>query len=198
MLRLCLAGLLALGAVAAQPAPALAQQIEILDATYGGNCGARRGNATADIARACNGDRSCEYRINHRRIGDPAPGCRKAYNVVYQCRGSGAREVLRPEASGQRVYLRCRGNGAISVGNATYGANCDARYGNVTWKLREACNGRNRCEFLVDVRGLGDPAPNCPKNFVVDYNCGGGRGGPRLDERVRPEASGATIRLACR
>jgi peptidoglycan/LPS O-acetylase OafA/YrhL len=54
---------------------------------------------------------------------------------------------------------------------ASYGANCDAQRGNATKSLSKTCNGRNSCQYIVDVTKLGDPAPGCAKNFTVEYQC---------------------------
>ena len=85
--------------------------IRVLGAVYGRNCRAQYGgNVTGDIANQCQGRNYCVYNIDHRRIGDPAPGCAKDYYVRYQCRdGDGERWASAgPEASGRQVALDCR------------------------------------------------------------------------------------------
>ena len=85
--------------------------IRVLGAVYGRNCRAQYGgNATNDIASQCQGRNYCVYNIDHRRIGDPAPGCAKDYYVRYQCRdGDGERWAsASAEASGRSVSLDCR------------------------------------------------------------------------------------------
>jgi hypothetical protein len=59
--------------------------IEIIEATYGGNCGAKAGNATAKLVGACGSRASCEYRVRVDELGDPAVGCAKDFVVVYRC-----------------------------------------------------------------------------------------------------------------
>jgi hypothetical protein len=59
----------------------------------------------------------------------------------------------------------------IRVVSATYGANCGVPRGNVTRALVNACNGQNRCDYIVDVTKLGDPAGGCAKEFAVKYAC---------------------------
>ncbi len=86
------------------------EPIRVYAGTYGGNCGAPYGNATDDLAAACDGREVCEYTIDYRIIGDPAYGCRKDYVAEWQCghnpeRGSVA---AGPEAGrGARILLRC-------------------------------------------------------------------------------------------
>jgi peptidoglycan/LPS O-acetylase OafA/YrhL len=59
----------------------------------------------------------------------------------------------------------------IRVVSATYGANCGVPRGNVTRALVDACNGQDRCDYIVDVTKLGDPAGGCAKEFAVKYAC---------------------------
>ena len=59
--------------------------VRVLSATYGGNCGAAAGNASAGIRRECNGKSSCSYRVNVMIIGEPAAGCSKDFTVKYEC-----------------------------------------------------------------------------------------------------------------
>jgi hypothetical protein len=55
----------------------------------------------------------------------------------------------------------------VSVLSASYGANCGASAGNVTYALRSACEGRETCDYLVDVNTLGDPATGCANPLVL-------------------------------
>lgn len=101
-------GLLALGVGcgARQPTP-----VDVLEGTYGGNCGAPRGNVTSDLAAACTGQIDCRYVVHVARLGDPAAGCAKSYVAVWRC---GNAPVLRraeapPEAgAGATMELTCR------------------------------------------------------------------------------------------
>jgi len=84
--------------------------IFVTTATYGGNCGAPRGNATHGVINACGGRQYCVYRVDWRLIGDPRPGCGKDFHVGYICREGGRERgaTLNPEASGHSVVLDCR------------------------------------------------------------------------------------------
>jgi hypothetical protein len=92
---------------------AVSSNIKVLSATYGENCGAPLGNATAIVRKACNGRAACDYPINHGVLGDAAPGCGKSFSVEYACLPS--TESLRAEivgsttfdASGSISSLRC-------------------------------------------------------------------------------------------
>jgi hypothetical protein len=91
------------------PQRGLPGAIQIQFATYGGNCGAPRGNVTGHIAQVCNGLMDCRYTIDHTVIGDPAYGCAKDYVVQYTC-GNGQPRIARAEPeAGYRslVSLMC-------------------------------------------------------------------------------------------
>ena len=86
--------------------------IRILEAAYGRNCRAQMGggNVINDIAQACQGRDYCQYYIDVRRLGDPAPGCPKEYMARFVCRDGGNEiwATARAEANGQSVTLDCR------------------------------------------------------------------------------------------
>jgi hypothetical protein len=84
----------------------------------------------------------------------------------------------------------------IVVRSATYGENCGGGAGNVTEKVQIACGGRETCDYVVDVAKLGDPGPNCGKDFSVQYVC-------NTSSAVRTatlpgEANGHSVHLLCR
>jgi hypothetical protein len=84
--------------------------IRLLEATYGRNCRGGTNNAINDIAQACGGRDYCQYYIDVRRLGDPAPGCAKEYQARFICRDGGNEiwATARAEANGQSVTLDCR------------------------------------------------------------------------------------------
>jgi hypothetical protein len=59
--------------------------IEVVEASYGGNCGVAAGNATASVANGCNRRLNCDYEIRRKWLGDPAPDCTKDFVVRYRC-----------------------------------------------------------------------------------------------------------------
>jgi len=86
--------------------------IDVIAATYGGNCGAAFGNATRDLAEVCNGRGICEYVIDYRVLGDPASGCAKDYVAEWRCGRDPKTQTVgvRPEAGGgTRITLKCPG-----------------------------------------------------------------------------------------
>ena len=83
--------------MATEQAAARGQTIQIVEGTYGANCGAPAGNVTGHNGQACNGRTQCAYTIDYKVIGDPAYGCAKDYVVRWQCSASGA---IRSESEG--------------------------------------------------------------------------------------------------
>jgi len=86
------------------------RRIQIVSATYGLNCGVPQGNATSHIAQACsNATTRCDYRIDVNALGDPKPGCAKAFEVQYQCAGGATQTVSAPAEAGLGtiVTLQC-------------------------------------------------------------------------------------------
>lgn len=77
--------------------------IAIVSGTWGANCGAPRGNVTRDLARHCNGLRTCGYVLDARAMGAPSSrvqgmppsirneassrACRVDYRAQWRCGG---------------------------------------------------------------------------------------------------------------
>jgi hypothetical protein len=64
--------------------------------------------------------------------------------------------------------------GGIHIVAATYGPNCGVPRGAHTESLRAACEGRDRCDYVVDYTAIGDPAVGCQKTYVAEWDCGNG------------------------
>ena len=62
------------------------------------------------------------------------------------------------------------GEGVV-VQSATYGINCGASFDNAFSPISDACDNAQTCNYTIDYRVLGDPAPGCAKNFTVTYSC---------------------------
>jgi hypothetical protein len=73
----------------------------ISEATYGQNCGAPAGNATAHVQAVCAEKSMCEYNISQENLGDPAFGCPKNFLVNWVCY-SGALEKKLASLAGVR------------------------------------------------------------------------------------------------
>jgi hypothetical protein len=84
----------------------------------------------------------------------------------------------------------------IHVISATYGKNCGATSGNVTDDVATICQGQVECSYLVSVERVGDPAGNCAKDLVVEYECL--PGGERATAESPAEAASAPpLALRC-
>jgi hypothetical protein len=60
--------------------------VSVVEATYGYNCNARlRGNITATVKGIADGKASATVPFNNSTYGDPAPGCVKSGQVIYNC-----------------------------------------------------------------------------------------------------------------
>jgi hypothetical protein len=59
--------------------------IRVVTGTYGRNCGAKPGNATTQVARACDGQAVCQYKIDTATLEDAAPACAKDFTAEWKC-----------------------------------------------------------------------------------------------------------------
>src|SRR5688572_9763231 len=63
--------------------------IKVICATYGSNCSKKsvKGNVTDHLKSTCDGKKTCEYKVEVNKIGDPFYGCPKTYVAEYSCSG---------------------------------------------------------------------------------------------------------------
>ena len=158
------------------------ETIRNIFATYGGNCkNVIIGNATKHVSKECKGKRECEYIVDVNKLGDPAQGCGKEFEVEWKCgRDAKVQKLTLPAEAGlgSSAKLSCGipvkqiSNSGINIVEANYGANCGAKAGNATESVNNNCFGKDSCEYTVDVNKLGDPAPGCGKEFEVEWKCG--------------------------
>jgi hypothetical protein len=80
--------------VAVSPASAIpnveAVTIKVVSGTYGRNCNAKAGNATAQVAKACDGHSSCDFTIDTTQLEDPSPNCSKDFAAEWKCGNNNA------------------------------------------------------------------------------------------------------------
>jgi hypothetical protein len=62
-------------------------KIAVTSATFGGNCGASRGNVTAKVAELCDGRTTCSLPGSKVNDPDPAFGCAKTFGAEWRCSG---------------------------------------------------------------------------------------------------------------
>lgn len=76
-------------AVAVAPASAVPaavmNPVKVVSGTYGRNCNAKVGNATAQLAKACDGLGSCDFAIDPATLEDPSPNCSKDFAAEWKC-----------------------------------------------------------------------------------------------------------------
>lgn len=92
-------------------AAATADNVNVIEASYGLNCsGNLRGNMTDIVKDSCKGKQLCDFTVDHMVHGDPAHMCPKNFVVEYRC---GIKEKKRaqiaPEASKNSIALDCTG-----------------------------------------------------------------------------------------
>ena len=88
--------------------------LEIVEATYGGSCKATEGNVTKSVVSSCSGNKHCNYVVDVYRLGDPASGCAKDFDVRWRCGRKDAIKVGHIEAEagvgGKSVLMQCDGS----------------------------------------------------------------------------------------
>jgi len=101
--------------VAAAPAASAATPvipIKVVSGTYGRNCNAKAGNATVQLAKACDGQSSCDFLIDPATLEDPAPTCSKDFAAEWKCGdGNAVYSAALSALSGKndKLRLNCAG-----------------------------------------------------------------------------------------
>jgi hypothetical protein len=102
--------------VAVSPASAAvnaeAAAIRVVSGTYGRNCNAKAGNATALLAKACDGRSSCDFTIDTTVLEDPSPNCSKDFAAEWKCgNGNAVYSAALSSISGKsdKLRLNCAG-----------------------------------------------------------------------------------------
>lgn len=73
------------GKAAGDKAENVRSAIKVVAGTYGRHCGAKPGNATVQVARACDGQAVCQYKIDTATLEDVAPACAKDFTAEWKC-----------------------------------------------------------------------------------------------------------------
>lgn len=59
--------------------------IKVVSGTYGRNCNGKAGNATTQVAKACDGHSSCDFTIDTTQFEDPSANCSKDFSAEWKC-----------------------------------------------------------------------------------------------------------------
>jgi hypothetical protein len=100
--------------VAVSPASAASnaemQTIKVVSGTYGRNCNAKVGNATAPLTKTCDGHVSCDFTIDTAALEDPSPGCSKDFAAEWRCgNGNAVYSAALSSLTGKndKLHLNC-------------------------------------------------------------------------------------------
>lgn len=66
-------------------APAPVVPIKVVAGHYGRNCNGKPGNATAALAKSCDGQAQCDFLIDPATLDDPSPTCSKDFAAEWKC-----------------------------------------------------------------------------------------------------------------
>jgi hypothetical protein len=95
--------------VSVSPASAVAETaaIKVVSGTYGRNCNAKAGNATALLSKACDGRNSCDFTIDAAALEDPSPNCSKDFAAEWKCgQGNAVYSAALTSLTGKNDKLR--------------------------------------------------------------------------------------------
>lgn len=65
--------------------PTITNPVKVVSGTFGRNCNAKVGNATVQLAKACDGLANCDFVIDPATLEDPAPNCSKDFSAEWKC-----------------------------------------------------------------------------------------------------------------
>jgi hypothetical protein len=137
-----------------------------------------------------------------------ANGAVNCGNPLYMYINKYGDRMLAPGVSGNAPKPKTAPPGnrdGISIIEATYGWNCRKEsvqelpfswvaQGNVTAAVALECDGKEECEFYIDVNKLGDPASGLQKDFSVKWRYGDEE--KVYEAHVDKEAHGKAVRIS--
>lgn len=86
--------------------------IKVVSGTYGRNCNAKAGNATEQLAKACDGKPVCDYAVEPVELEDASATCAKDFAAEWKCGSSSAvYSAILPAGAGKndKLHLACAG-----------------------------------------------------------------------------------------
>jgi hypothetical protein len=60
-------------------------RIQVVSASFGGNCASAPADVSKHLAETCAGKTRCDYTVDHKVIGDPTQRCNKSYVALWRC-----------------------------------------------------------------------------------------------------------------
>ena len=94
--------------VAAGPSPGT---VNVIEATFGKNCGAPNNNVLQWVRSACMQRSVCNFQFDYSFLGNPAPSCIKEFHVTWNCRTDGLEfhhDASAEPTQGSVISLACR------------------------------------------------------------------------------------------
>ena len=86
--------------------------IKVASATYGRSCNAKAGNATQQIAKACDGKSVCDYAVEPVDLEDTLANCARDFAAEWKCGSNSAvYSAILPAGAGknEKLHLACAG-----------------------------------------------------------------------------------------
>lgn len=86
--------------------------LKIVSGTYGRSCNAKAGNATQQLAKACDGKSSCDYAVEPVELADAPANCARDFAAEWKCgSGSTVYSATLPATAGknEKLHLACAG-----------------------------------------------------------------------------------------
>lgn len=170
------------------------REITVIEASYGGRCGAPQGNVTGAVANACDGTRGCTFVVDVAQLGDPAAGCAKDFRVVWRCateEGIRTAAVTEDAGNGSSVALHCSAPVArrIDVLAATAGA---VPVRGLTAAVVERCAGRTSCTVALEQLAPLRQVARDTAAARIHWRCEG-----EMTKREAAVSASSTARLSC-
>jgi hypothetical protein len=86
--------------------------IKVISGTYGHNCNAKAGNATAPLAKACDDHTACDFAADALAMEELVPSCSRDFSAEWKCGiGGTVYSATLPATAGknEKLHLVCAG-----------------------------------------------------------------------------------------
>lgn len=92
--------------------PAVKPAIKVVSGTFGRNCNAKAGNATQQIASACDGKPACDYAVEPVELENAPANCARDFAAEWKCGSANTiYSAILPVGAGtnEKLHLACAG-----------------------------------------------------------------------------------------